>query len=68
MNNRYVGFFRYYTNRALDRTQLYETELEALTVVEARMQNDPSISEGYVCLIMSKSTRETTIVTESYGI
>lgn len=52
----------------MDRTQLYETELEALTVVEARMQNDPSISEGYVCLIMSKSTRETTIVTESYGI
>jgi hypothetical protein len=64
--DRFVGFFRYYTSNALDRTPLYATEAEALAAVEARMNSDPSIREGYVCKIMSKSVRNFTIETTSY--
>ena len=65
--DRYVGFFRFYTESNLERTQLFATQAEAQTAVVDRMNSDPRIKEGYVVRILSKSDRETTITTTNYG-
>lgn len=64
---RYAGFFRFLESNTLERTALFGTEADALIAVQNRMNGDPSIKEGYVCKIMSKSVRVSSIETTDYG-
>lgn len=65
--NRFVGFFRFYTENTLERTSIFATLAEAQAAVVARMNNDPRILEGFVVKIMTKSERDVTIVTQDFG-